>query len=76
MLKSLLPEDVNVDITTSDIRLRPNLRNINTKKFNKKSFLNTNLGFTQSYLGPSSDIEGFVQLIPGSYISNRPINIT
>ena len=30
----------------------------------------------QSYPGELGDIEGFIQLIPGSYKSDKPINIT
>ena len=41
----------------------------------KTSFFYTLLGFTQSHLGPLGDIEGFIQLIPGKYKSNIPLNI-
>ena len=34
------------------------------------------MGFTQSYSGPSGDLDGFIQLIPGTYKSDRPIEIT
>ena len=34
------------------------------------------MGFVQSYSGELGDIEGFIQLIPGSYKSDRPVNIT
>ena len=34
------------------------------------------MGFTQSHSGLSGDIEGFIQFIPGSYKSNKPIIIT
>ena len=34
------------------------------------------MGFTQSHSYTSNDIDGFYQLIPGSYKSNKPINIT
>ena len=37
MLKSLLPDDVKVDITTDDISLRANLTTNKTKKFTKKN---------------------------------------
>ena len=36
----------------------------------------TILGFTRSHSGEIGDIEGFVQLIPGSYKSDKPVNIT
>ena len=46
MLMSLLPSEVNVKITTDDIRLKSNLTTNKTKKFTKKScFLNKKLGF-------------------------------
>ena len=34
------------------------------------------MGFTQSYSGPLGDLDGYVQLIPGTYKSDRPFNIT
>ena len=34
------------------------------------------MGFVQSYSGELGDIEGFIQLIPGTYTGDRPINIT
>ena len=42
----------------------------------KKQFFHTILGFTQSYSGVLGDIEGFIQLIPGTYKCDKPINIT
>ena len=34
------------------------------------------MGFTQSHSGELGAIEGFIQLIPGSYKSGKPVNIT
>ena len=34
------------------------------------------LGFVQSYSGELGDIDGFIQLIPGTYKGDRPVNIT
>ena len=34
------------------------------------------LGYTQSHQGPLNDIEGFCEKLPGSYKTDRPINIT
>ena len=34
------------------------------------------LGFIQSHSGPLGDIDGYIQLIPGTYKSELPINIT
>ena len=76
MLKSLIPDEVKVNIKTENIRLKSNLNSTNKKRFNKKSFLCTILMFSQSYSGPSKDIDGFIQLIAGSYKSDRHINIT
>ena len=44
--------------------------------FTNKSFFYTILGFTQSHQGPLNDIEGFYQILPGSYKSYKPFNIT
>ena len=76
MLKSLLPDDVEVSITIDVIRLKSNLTTNKTIRITKKLFSNTILGFTQSHSGPLSDIEGFIQLIPGTYESEKPTNIT
>ena len=38
VLKSLLPDDVKVNITIDDIRLRSNITNSNTTRCNKRSF--------------------------------------
>ena len=32
------------------------------------------MGFIQSHSGPLVDIEGFVQIIPGTYKSEKPVN--
>ena len=58
------------------MRLKSNLKNIKTIIFTKRSFFYTILGFTESHPGVLGDIPGFVQFIPGTYKSNRPINIT
>ena len=76
MLKSLLPDDVKSNITIDDFRLRSALGNSKTIRFTKKSFFYTLLGFTQSHSGPLGDIEGFFQLIPGTYKSNKRNKIT
>ena len=44
--------------------------------FTNKSFFYTILGFTQSLSYPLDDIDGFYQLIAGSYKSERLIKIT
>ena len=75
-LKYILPDTVKVNIRIDDIRLKSNLKNNQTLIFTNKSFFYTILGFTQSHQGPLNDIEGFYQILPGSYKSDKPINIT
>ena len=67
---------MKVNITVDDIRLKSNLKTNQTLIFRAKSFFFTNLGFTQSHSYPLLDIDGFYQLIKGSYRSEKPINIT
>ena len=67
---------MKVNITIDDIRLKSNLKINQTSIFTEKSFFYTILGFTQSRSYPSDDIDGFYQLIAGSYKSDTPINIT
>ena len=76
ILKNLLPDEVKVNITDDIIRLNSNLITNKTIRFTKRSFFYTKQGFIQSYSGLLGDIEGFVQLIPGSYKSDKTINIT
>ena len=75
-LKYILPDNVKVDVTIDDIRLKSNLKTNQTLIFTEKSFFYTNLGFTQSRSYPLDDIDGFYQIIAGSYKSDKPINIT
>ena len=75
-LKCLLPKEVKVEITINDIRLKSNITTKKTIKFTKISFSYITLGCTQSHSGELGDIEGFVQLIPGFYKSDKPVNIT
>ena len=65
-LKHILPDNVKVNITIDDIRLKSNLKIIQTLIFTEKSFFYTILGFTQSRSYPLDDIDGFYQLIAGS----------
>ena len=75
-LKHILPNNVKVSITIDDIRLKTKIKRNQTLIFTNKSFFYTILGFTQSHQGPLNDIEGFYQILAGSYKSNKPINIT
>ena len=45
------------------------------QNFPRKPFLHI-LGFTQSHSGPINDFDGFIQLIPRSNKSEKPIDIT
>ena len=67
------------NITVDDIRLRSKLTNNKTIRLTKECIFQRILGFMQSHpgrLGRLGDIESFVQLIPGTYRSDKPINIT
>ena len=75
-LKYILPDNVKVTITIDDISLKSNLKINQTLIFTEKSFFYTILGIIQSHQGPLNDIKGFYQIIPESYQSNKPINIT
>ena len=72
----LLPDIVKVNNTIDDIRLKTNLNINRTLIFTKKSFLYTILGFDNSQEVPLNNIEGFYQILPGTYKSDKPINIT
>ena len=74
-LKHILPNNVKANITIDDIRLKSNLKTNQTLLFTNKSFFYTILGFTQSHQGPLNDNEGYYQILPGNYKSDRPINI-
>ena len=76
VLKYILPNTVKVNITIDDIRLKSILKINQTLIFTEKSFFYTILGFTQSRSYPLDDIDGFYQLMAGSYKSDRPISIT
>ena len=75
-LKHILPNNVKVNITIADIRIKSNLKINQTLIFTEKSFFYTILGFTQSRSYPLDDIDGFYQIIAGSYKSDKPIIIT
>ena len=75
-LKYILPDNVKANVTIDDIRLKSNLKTNRTLLYTNKSFFYTILGYTQSHQGPLNNIEGFYQILAGSYKSDRPINIT
>ena len=64
---------MKVTISIDYIRLKTNLKNIQVLIFTKKSFFCTSLNFTKSYSRVLGDLGGFVQLIPGSYKTDKPI---
>ena len=77
MLKSLLPNEVKVNITIGESRLRSKLATEKTKTFTKKSFFHAILGFAQSHSGPLNDPQkGFFQTIPRSCKIEKPNNVT
>ena len=75
-LKYILLDDVKISVTIDDVGLKTNLKTNQTLIFTNKIFFYTILGFTQSYSYLLDDIDGFYQLIAGSYKSDKPINIT
>ena len=75
-LENILPNNVKIDITIDERKYKTDLKINQTLIFTNKSFFYTILGFTRSHSYPLEDIEGFYQLIAGSYQSERPINIT
>ena len=74
--KHILPNNVKINNTIDDIRLKSNLNTNQTLLFTEKSFFYTILGFTQSRSYPLDDIDSHYQIIAGSYKSDKPINIT
>ena len=75
-LKNILPDNVKINISIDERKYKTDLEINQPLIFTNKSFFYTILGFTQSHSYPLDDIEGFYQLIPGSYKSDKPINIT
>ena len=75
-LNHILPNNVKVNITIDDIKLKSNLNTNQTLIFTERSFFYTILGFTQSRSYPLDDIDSHYQIIAGSYKSDKPINIT
>ena len=75
-LKNILPDNVKISVTIDEKKYKWNLTINQPLIFTNKSFFYTILGFTQSHSDPLDDIDGFFQLIAGSYKSDKPINIT
>ena len=74
-LKNILPYNIKINVSIDERKYKTDLKINQTLIFTNKSFFYTILGFTQSHQGPLNDIEGFYQILPGSYKSNKPINI-
>ena len=73
---SLFPNEIKVNITIDDNRLRWNLTINKTIKFIEKSF-RTILGFTQSHSVQLNDqSKGYILTIAGTYKSGKPNNST
>ena len=75
-LKTILPNNVKINVSTDERKYKTDLKINQTLIFTNKCFFYTILGFTQSHSYPLDDIDGFYQLIAGSYKSDKPINIT
>ena len=75
-LKNILPDNVKISVTIDEKKYKSNSKINQTLIFTNKSFFYTILGFTQSHSYPLDDIDGFYQLIPASYKSDKSINIT
>ena len=75
-LEYILPNNVKLSVTIDDNKLKSNLKSNQTLIFTENSFFYTILGFFTSRSYPLDDIDGFYQLIAGSYKSDKPINIT
>ena len=63
-------------VTIDEIRLKSNLNIIQTLKFTGKFSFHTLLCITQFRSGALRDIKGFIEKIPGTYRSEKPINVT
>ena len=74
-LNYISPDNVKIKFTTDEKIFKTNLKINQTLIFTDKRFLYTILGFTKSHSYPLDDIDGFYQLIAGSYKSERPIKI-
>ena len=74
-LKYILPDNVKTSVTSDDVRLKSNLKNNQTLIFTENFFFYTISGFTRSLSYPFDDLEGFCQLIAGSYKGVTPVKI-
>ena len=70
-LKNILPNNIKVNVSIDERKYKTDLKINQTLIFTNKSFFYTILGFTQSHSFPLDDIDGFYQLIAGSYKSDN-----
>ena len=75
-LKKVLPDNVKISVSIDEKKYKSDSKIIQTLIFTDKSVFYTILGFTQSHSYPLNDIDGFYQLIAGSYKSEKQNNIT
>ena len=75
-LKYILPDNVKVNVSIDDVRLKSNLKIIQTLIFTEKPFFYTILGFTRSRSYPLDDLDVIYQLIAGYYKSDKPTNVS
>ena len=75
-MQNIFYNNVKISVTIDGARLKSNIKFNQTLIITEKSIFNTILGFTLSRSYPLDEIDGFYQLIAGSYKSDRPIHIT
>ena len=75
MLRTLLPNELKLNIKTDDIRLRSNLTTNKRMRFTKKPFFYTILGFTQPHSGPLDDIERLLKYYRAQIRAINPIKL-
>ena len=66
---------MKVKITIDDVRLGSYLTINQALILTKRPFVYTIFGFTQSHQGLLNDIQGFYQILPGKYTSQKPNTI-
>ena len=75
-LKYIWPDNVKISVTVDDVSINSNFKSFQSLIFTKNLFFYIILGITRWHSYPLDDIDGFYQLIAGSYRSDRPIKLT
>ena len=75
-LKKISPNNIKINVSIDERKYKTDLKINQTLIITNKNFFYTILAFTQSHSYPLDVIDGFYQLIAGSYKSDKPINIT